>query len=221
MESDMNGVGSSMSPPVNVPAAAGKRKRSEDSALDLSKSRHAPTKKPVEKVHINYLRRVLQDDIEIVSEEDSLDIMKSLITAYEDILRRNESFAANCGAKPLSQTLVTRFLRMFDSNVKILQPSPKPGVTVSWLDVVEYAKVHDDFALNQVYHGDRVCQLSIKGCKIEISEDDFLLIKSGQPQRLFPPQPIAEDEEKELATVGILTDRLRAIIQECDTGKQA
>jgi hypothetical protein len=44
------------------------------------------------------------------------------------------------------------------------------------------------------------------------------LIASGIPQRLIPPQPIIEDEEKELGALEILEKNLGQIIQLADQG---
>ena len=55
---------------------------------------------------------------------------------------------------------------------------------------------------------------------MEISEEDFLLISSGMPQKLIPPQPIPEDEEKELATIEILERSVAQISQLAEQGQQ-
>jgi hypothetical protein len=53
---------------------------------------------------------------------------------------------------------------------------------------------------------------------VEISEEDYVLIASGMPQKLIPPQPIVEDEEKELGTLEILEKNLAQIVQLADQG---
>jgi hypothetical protein len=40
------------------------------------------------------------------------------------------------------------------------------------------------------------------------------------PQKMIPPQPIIEDEEKELGALEILEKNLQQIIQMADQGKQ-
>ena len=179
----------------------------------LSKGHH-------ETVEIDYLARRYADDLLLVSGDESLPNILSLIDEYEGVLQRHESMAANLGAKPLGQTLMKRFERIFDGPVKIVQSHGKESVRVSWLDVVEmYRNKPQDFVIVETRSGGRVCQLWSKGCKVEISEDDFTLIKSGMPQKLIPPQPIHEDEEKELGTLEILEKRLLHVIGLTDAGK--
>ena len=67
--------------------------------------------------------------------------------------------------------------------------------------------------------GNRVCQFYTKQCRVEISEEDYLLIKSGMPEKLIPPQPIGEDEEKELGTLEILEKNLGGVVHLADQGK--
>ena len=54
---------------------------------------------------------------------------------------------------------------------------------------------------------------------MEISEEDYVLIKSGMPEKLIPPQPIGEDEEKELGTLEILEKNLGGVVQLADQGE--
>merc|ERR1711881_334513 len=65
--------------------------------------------------------------------------------------------------------------------------------------------------------GMRVCQIHTKQCRVQISEEDFMLINSGMPQKLIPPQPIVEDEEKELGTLEILEKHLSSISHLADS----
>jgi hypothetical protein len=51
----------------------------------------------------------------------------------------------------------------------------------------------------------------------EISEDDYALIASGIVDKVMPPQPIEEDEEKELSILSQLDVELTSIVQMCDT----
>jgi hypothetical protein len=67
--------------------------------------------------------------------------------------------------------------------------------------------------------GVRVCQFYTKQCRVQISEEDFVLISSGIPQKMIPPQPIVEDEEKELGTIEILEKNLGQICQLADQGE--
>ena len=100
-----------------------------------------------------------------------------------------------------------------------MKTNAKDGASVGWLDVVEFARnKSEQFNLEKSRDGIRVCQFYTKQCRVEISEDDYLLIKSGMPQKLIPPQPIGEDEEKELGTLEILEKRLASVVQAADQG---
>jgi hypothetical protein len=127
--------------------------------------------------------------------------------------------ACNLGARPLGPILIKRFERLFDGPPKILKNHGKEGNTVTWLDVVEFARSKpEQFVLGQMSEGMRVCQIHTKQCRVQISEDDFMLISSGMPQKLIPPQPIVEDEEKELGTLEILEKNLSGISHLADQG---
>ena len=91
---------------------------------------------------------------------------------------------------------------------------------MGWLDVVEFARNKpEQFNLEKMREGNRVCQFYTKQCRVEISEEDYVLIKSGMPEKLIPPQPIGEDEEKELGTLEILEKNLSGVVQLADQGE--
>lgn len=168
---------------------------------------------------IDYLTRLHVDDLLLVTGDENLPTIMTLIDDYEGVLQRHESMAANLGAKPLGQTLMKRFDRLFDGPVKILYSQKEGAINVSWLDVVDHFRMKpQDFNLLETRHGTRMCHVWIKSCKVEVLEDDFSLIKSGMPQKLIPPQPIREDEEKELGTLDILEKRLQRVIGLTDAG---
>ena len=124
------------------------------------------------------------------------------------------------GARPLGPILVQRFERLFDGPPRVLKSHAKEGANLGWLDVVEFARNKpEQFNLEKSRDGVRVCQFYTKQCRVEISEDDFLLISSGMPQKLIPPQPIGEDEEKELGTLEILEKSLASVVQAADQGE--
>ena len=101
----------------------------------------------------------------------------------------------------------------------MLKTHGKEGTTVGWLDVVEFARNKpEQFNLEKMREGNRVCQFYTKQCRVEISEEDYVLIKSGMPEKLIPPQPIGEDEEKELGTLEILEKNLSGVVQLADQG---
>lgn len=199
-----------------VPASA-KRKRSSSGEAP------APAVKPL-KAHgnhlqINYLARQYAENLPVVTADDTLPSILTLIGDYDGVLQRHESMAGNLGAKPLGPILIKRFERLFDGPPRVLK-SQKEGTTVSWLDVVEFARNKpEQFNLEKMRNGVRVCQFYTKQSRVEISEEDYVLIASGMPQKLIPPQPIVEDEEKELGTLKILEKNLTHVVQLADQGR--
>jgi len=199
-----------------------KRKRSpshETSPTSACAASHAapPPKqaKTSQHLQINYLARQYNEDLPLVSNNDTLPSIITLLNEYQGVLERHESMAGNLGARPLGPILIKRFERLFDGPPKVLKG--KEGVTVTWLDVVEFARNKpEQFQLGQMSEGHRVCQFYTKQCRVQISEEDYVLISSGIPQKMIPPQPIVEDEEKELGTLEILEKNLANICQLAD-----
>jgi hypothetical protein len=171
-------------------------------------------------LQINYLARQYADVLPLVSSDDTLPVVLQLLSDYAGVLERHESLASNLGARPLGPILIQRFERLFDGQPRVLKSHGKEAGSVTWLDVVEFARQKpEQFNLEKTRDGVRVCQFYTKQSRVEISEDDFTLIASGLPQKLIPPQPISEDEEKELGTLEILEKRITALIQLADQGK--
>lgn len=170
-------------------------------------------------LQINYLARQYSDTIPLISSDDNLPSLLSLIGDYDGVLQRHESMAVNLGARPLGPILIKRFERLFDGPPRVLKSHGKEGTTIGWLDVVEFARNKpEQFNLEKMRDGVRVCQFYTRQCRVEITEEDFLLIASGMPQKLIPPQPILEDEEKELGTLEILEKSITHIVQLADQG---
>jgi hypothetical protein len=196
-----------------------KRKRSPE--IDHGGTGSAPPKTPKTSniLAINYLARQRSDDIALVSTDDNLPTLIQTLGEYAGILDRHESMAFNLGAKPLGPILMKRFEKLFDGPPKVIRNHGKEGTTVTWLDVVEFERNKpEQFTLAQMSEGVRVCQFYTKQCRVQISEEDYLLISSGMPQKLIPPQPVIEDEEKELGTLEILEQYLGTIVQMADQG---
>ena len=171
-------------------------------------------------LQINYLARHFNDTLPLISAEDTLPSILSLIGDYDGVLQRHESMAGNLGARPLGPILIKRFERLFDGPPKVLKTHGKEGTSVTWLDVVEFARHKpEQFNLEKTRDGIRVCQFYTKQSRVEISEEDYVLIASGMPQKLIPPQPIAEDEEKELGTLEILERNIGHVVQLADQGQ--
>ena len=202
------------------PPESNKRPRSPSGDLPPIASKVAKTHS--NHLQINYLARQYPDNIPLVSAEDTLPSILRLISDYDGVLHRHESIAGNLGACPLGPILIKRFERLFDAPPRVLKTHGKEGTSnVTWLDIVEFAKNKpEQFNLEKTRNGVRVCQFYTKQSRVEISEEDYVLIASGMPQKMIPPQPIIEDEEKELGALEILEKNLAQIIQLADQGKQ-
>lgn len=202
---------------MGMPNADLKRKREGEHSAAAAPP--AKTAKTHNHLQINYLARQYNEDLPLISNDDTLPNILSLLSEYQGVLDRHESMACNLGARPLGPILIKRFERLFDGPPKVLKSHGKEGTTVTWLDVVEFARNKpEQFTLGQMSEGLRVCQFYTKQCRVQISEEDFVLISSGIPQKMIPPQPIIEDEEKELGTIEILEKNLGQICQLADQG---
>lgn len=169
-------------------------------------------------LQINYLARQNKETIPLVTVNEKLHEILRLVGEYDGVLQRHESIAGNLGACPLGPILLKRFDRLFDGPPRILKSHARDA-NVTWLDVVEFAQNKpEQFNLEKMRNGVRVCQFYTKQCRVEISEEDFVLIASGMPQKLIPPQPILEDEEKELGVMDLLDRNLGQVIQLADQG---
>ncbi|KAL8927229.1 MAG: hypothetical protein Q9208_002405 [Pyrenodesmia sp. 3 TL-2023] len=192
-----------------------KRKRSP--SADVATPALKVAKTHSNHLQINYLARQHQEILPLISVDDPLPALLNLIGDYDGVLHRHESMAGNLGARPLGPILIKRFERLFDGPPKVLKSHGKEGTTVGWLDVVEFARNKpDQFNLEKMRDGIRVCQFYTKQSRVEITEEDYLLVASGMPQKLIPPQPITEDEEKELGTLEILEKSLGQVVQLAD-----
>ena len=156
----------------------------------------------------------------MITNDDTLPRILSLLGDYQGVLDRHESMACNLGARPLGPILIKRFERLFDGPPRVLKSHGKDGITVTWLDVVHFAQAHPtQFSLSTFSEGRRVCQFYYpqKQVRVQISEEDFLFINSGRCQDLIPPLPIWEDEEKEVATCEIVERALRDLTAAADS----
>ncbi|KAK5938232.1 hypothetical protein PMZ80_009202 [Knufia obscura] len=167
-------------------------------------------------LQINYLKREKKETIPLATAEEPLPRLLRLISEYDGVLQRHESLAGNLGACPVGPILLKRFERLFEGPPRILKSNSRdPNIT--WLDVVEFAQNKpEQFDLEKTRNGIRVCQFYLKQCRVEISEEDYVLIRSGMPQKLIPPQPILEDEEKELGVLEVLDRNLAKVVHSAD-----
>jgi hypothetical protein len=207
----------------HAPVLHGDLKRKRSPSHDTHHAASAPlakTAKTHNHLQINYLVRQINDDLPLITNDDTLPSILSLLGDYQGVLDRHESMACNLGARPLGPILIKRFERLFDGPPRVLKSNGKDVTNVTWLDVVEFARNKpEQFQLGQMSEGVRVCQFYTKQCRVQISEEDFVLISSGIPQKMIPPQPIVEDEEKELGTIEILEKNLGQICQLADQGE--
>ena len=136
---------------------------------------------------------------------------------FTGALQRQESLAANLGAKLVGPLLLKSFEKIFDGPIKVIQSSfALEQSPVTWLDIVTFARSNlSDFVLNDTSHG-KACRVWIKGGQLEIPEDDYRLIMSGAPERMIPPHASPEDEAAELGTLNILESRLGILIKKAD-----
>ncbi|KAF1809482.1 hypothetical protein P152DRAFT_366173, partial [Eremomyces bilateralis CBS 781.70] len=198
-----------------------KRKRSPSDGIHASASHSGPppAKRTTNTLQINYLARQFEDDLPLVSTDDTMPAILHLLGEYQGVLDRHESMGGNLGARPLGPILIKRFERLFDGPPRVIKAHGKDGgaAGVTWLDVVEFARNKpEQFTLGQMSEGVRVCQFYTKQCRVQVSEEDWVLINSGIPQKMIPPQPIMEDEEKELGTLEILEKSLASIFHLAD-----
>lgn len=202
-------------PATTEPASASKRPRSPSGDFPPIASKIPKTVS--NHLQINYLARQYPDNLPLVSVDDTMSAILHLIGEYDGVLQRHESIAGNLGACPLGPILIKRFERLFDGPPRVLKSHGKDPHAITWLDVVEFAKNKpEQFNLEKTRNGVRVCQFYTKQCRVEISEEDFVLIASGMPQKMIPPQPIIEDEEKELGALEILEKNLQQIVSVAD-----
>lgn len=203
-----------------LPSGTTSAKRKRSPSVDAPTPPVKVAKTHPSHLQINYLARQYQEILPLISVDDSLPALLSLIGDYDGVLHRHESMAGNLGARPLGPILIKRFERLFDGPPKVLKSHGKEGTTIGWLDVVEFARNKpEQFNLEKMRDGVRVCQFYTKQSRVEITEEDYVLIASGMPHKLIPPQPIVEDEEKELGTLEILEKSLSQVVQLADQGK--
>ena len=212
----------STAPSYELAESHQKRKRS----VSMDRAAYPIPRAKVSKSHhgtsgqIDYLSRKYSDILPLVSVEAPLESILNVLSDYEGVLQRHESFACNLGAKPLGPILMRRFERLFDGPPRILKTHGKEGTVVTWQDVVDFAEQKpEQFNLDKWRDGLRVCQIYTKQTRVEISEEDYLLIASKLPIKMLPSQPIAADEEKELGTVEIIEGKLSQIVQLADQGR--
>ncbi|KAL7808121.1 hypothetical protein V8C44DRAFT_164979 [Trichoderma aethiopicum] len=138
---------------------------------------------------------------------DTFSDIINIINEYEAAMDRNESLAANLGAKLTGPRFLRGLERFFEGPININSPNPR-AQQVTWLDVVTFAKASPNaFSLVSSPDGARCCQFMYEGLQVEIAEDDWRLISSGALDRFPLEHTFEEDEAAELATLEILDQR--------------
>ncbi|KAL9056637.1 MAG: hypothetical protein Q9162_002808 [Coniocarpon cinnabarinum] len=193
---------------------------SHDEHLDRStdRARNSPNPTPSH-LQINYLARQHASDLSLLDpNNDALPTCIKLLNQYSACLERSESLANNLGARPLSSILLQRFERMFDGPPQVLGPSYNSEVTsMSWFDVANASPNPTQLTeLDDPNTGKRLVQFVAKGVTVQVSMEEWQMVSSGLLQKVMPSQPVAEDEEKELATLEILEDTISRVVALAD-----
>ncbi|OAA60082.1 Fungal transcriptional regulatory protein [Cordyceps fumosorosea ARSEF 2679] len=195
-----------------------KRKRS---VMDAGSQHNYPSQKqsPPQQSHgyINFLPRQNAERLALIQADgDTFADILHLLAGYEGALDRQESLAANLGAKLTGPRILKGIERFFDGPIKTnaTQPFSNP---IGWIDVVLHAKAHpNEFVFATLPNGTRCCQFHYKGLQCEITEDDWRLISSGALDRFPLEHPFEEDETAELATLDILESRASILYKRAD-----
>ena len=145
-----------------------KRKRSPSNEHHAAQAPPPKTAKTSNHLQINYLARQCNEDLPLISNDDTLPSLLTLLGDYQGVLDRHESMACNLGARPLGPILIKRFERLFDGPPRVIKShAVKENVNVTWLDVVEFARNKpEQFTLGQMSEGVRVCQFYTKQCRV-------------------------------------------------------
>ncbi|KAJ4147412.1 hypothetical protein LMH87_001933 [Akanthomyces muscarius] len=203
----------------HTPDLEHKRKRSAiDSGGQLSYP--SPQQNPLQQSHAGYINFLPRPNAErlalIQGDGDTFADILTLLADYEGVLDRQESLAANLGAKLTGPRIIKGIERFFDGPIKTNATSPFAN-PISWIDVVSHAKAHpNEFVFATLPNGTRCCQFHFKGLQCEIGEDDWRLISSGALDRFPLEHPFEEDETAELATLDILESRASVLYKRAD-----
>ncbi|KAH7358636.1 hypothetical protein B0T11DRAFT_330403 [Plectosphaerella cucumerina] len=170
--------------------------------------------------YINYLSKSSSGKLDLIQgDADTFADVLGLINNYEGVLSRQESLAANLGAKLTGPRLLRAMESAFEGPIIISPSSPYGHAALSWLDVVTFAKASPEkFVLSTNSDGERTCQFTLNGVQAQILEDDWRLIVNGALNHfsVVPSAPLPEDETAELATLDIVEKRLQVLIKKAD-----
>lgn len=132
------------------------------------------------------------------------------------VLDRQESLAANLGAKLTGPRLLRGIDKFFEGPIRVNSSQPFSH-SIGWLDICMFAKTNpNEFVLTTLPDGSRCCQFAWKGLHVEIGEDDWRFISSGALNRIPLEHPLEEDETAEIATLEILEQRTSILYKKAD-----
>ena len=137
------------------------------------------------------------------------------------VLDRDESLAANLGAKLTAHRLLKGMEGAFEAPIKATRTNncPLGSDPPNWLDIVKFSKSNpSEFVLSSTAGNGRLCQFHLGGYQVKIEEEDWRLIVSGAMDRFIPMfmNPFHEDEVAEFATVEIVESQLQRVIKKAD-----
>ncbi|CZR51406.1 uncharacterized protein PAC_01281 [Phialocephala subalpina] len=206
----------------SITESSNKRKRTpsaEDSGRASAPPPPQATASTAPAISINYLSKEKAVRLRLVEGDAAAfkDIIAHL-AEYEGVILRHESLAGNLGANLLAPMMLRGLEKMFDNAPQVITaPFDASQSPITWLDVVTFAGTNPgEFILSEVEPGVQVCRCWVRGARVEVSLDDFRLIKSGGPAKFISAEPMAEDETVELETIRIIQSRLQSLIKQAD-----
>lgn len=113
---------------------------------------------------------------------------------YLSVLNRGGSIALNRGENLAS----TRLANSLDSLFSTAEPRVTEGPPVTWTRLILSAGPHYDGPL----------QIKVGESHVELSEDDFELVRSGRPWQFLCPWPDKDDCKSELQSTEIALQEL-------------
>ena len=130
------------------------------------------------------------------------------MTNKKGVLDRDESLAANLGAKLTAHRLLKGMEGAFEAPVKATRTDncPLGSDPPTWLEIVKFSKSNpSEFLLSSTPDARRLCQFHLRGYQVEIGEEDWRLIVSGAMDtcKALYKGPTGEDKT-EIISVNVL-----------------
>ncbi|KAI1845694.1 hypothetical protein JX265_014071 [Neoarthrinium moseri] len=183
------------------------------SAIPAATPCGAPGMLPPNPEPVNYLATAHSGQLHLIDgTTDTIPNLLHVLQQYHDIVNRNESFASGLGAKLITPRFMKATESVFeDSIVTIPAQTVNSSNPVTWLDIVEFAKVQlHQTNFFKLADGTQRCKFTLKGVRVEISAADWHLAASDAMSRdpLAHPQLLDRDESTELETLNIVLEQL-------------